>query len=182
MSVPNFIEVYDNGFTDDFCNDLIKTFEHNYNNSAGNHIDENSKLLRDDKVIYLGESNPDQTTRFNELLTNNIIRYSESYPIIKDINIKSFIIKLQRTLVGGGYHLWHCEQGGHEVSSRVIVWSVYLNDIEKGGETEFLYQSERVEPKKGRVVFFPASWTHVHRGNPPLSGTKYMATGWFTLS
>jgi hypothetical protein len=55
---------------------------------------------------------------------------------------------------------------------------MYLNDVEHGGETEFLYQKRRVSAKTGRVVIWPAGYTHVHRGNPPLSGEKYLLTGW----
>ena len=61
--------------------------------------------------------------------------------------------------------------------NRFIVVSLYLNDV-KGGETEFLNQSLRVEAVKNRFVMFPATYTHIHRGNPPLSGTKYIITGW----
>ena len=55
---------------------------------------------------------------------------------------------------------------------------MYLNDVEEGGETEFLYQSRRVKPKRGRLAIWPAQFTHMHRGNPPLSGDKYVITGW----
>ena len=55
---------------------------------------------------------------------------------------------------------------------------VYLNDVEEGGETEFLYQSRRIKPKQGTMVICPASFTHTHRGNPPLKGNKYMINGW----
>jgi hypothetical protein len=55
---------------------------------------------------------------------------------------------------------------------------VYLNDIEDGGETEFLYLSKRVKPVTGRVLLWPAGYTHTHRGNPPLKDTKYIITGW----
>jgi hypothetical protein len=55
---------------------------------------------------------------------------------------------------------------------------MYLNDVDDGGETEFLYQSKRYKPVKGRVLIWPAGFTHVHRGNPPLSGEKYIATSW----
>jgi len=65
-----------------------------------------------------------------------------------------------------------------ETRNRFIVISLYLNTIEKGGETEFLDQGLRVEAVKNRFVMFPATYTHVHRGNPPLSGTKYIITGW----
>ena len=63
---------------------------------------------------------------------------------------------------------------------RVLVNMMYLNDVDEGGETEFLYQSMRVQPKKGRVVIWPAGFTHTHRGNPPLAGEKYIATAWYS--
>jgi hypothetical protein len=62
--------------------------------------------------------------------------------------------------------------------SRVLVFTLYLNDVEEGGETEFLYLSKRVQPKTGRMVIWPAGFTHTHRGNPPLKGDKYIITGW----
>ena len=31
-----------------------------------------------------------------------------------------------------------------------MAWMVYLNDVEEGGETEFLYQKLKVKPKKGK--------------------------------
>ena len=61
---------------------------------------------------------------------------------------------------------------------RVLVYSIYLNDIEDGGETEFLYQHVRVKPKKGRTVIWPAYFPFVHRGNPPLKEDKYIITSW----
>ena len=37
---------------------------------------------------------------------------------------------------------------------------------------------DREEAVTGDVIMFPASFTHTHRGNPPLGGTKYIATSW----
>ena len=53
-----------------------------------------------------------------------------------------------------------------------------MNDEFEGGETEFLYQQRREEAVTGDVIMFPASFTHTHRGNPPLGATKYIATSW----
>jgi len=53
-----------------------------------------------------------------------------------------------------------------------------LNDVEEGGETEFLYLKKRFKPIRDRLLIFPAGFTHTHRGNPPLSGDKYILTGW----
>ena len=47
-----------------------------------------------------------------------------------------------------------------------------------GGETEFIYQQKRFKAEKGTVLIWPAGYTHMHRGNPPLSN-KYIATGWY---
>ncbi len=53
---------------------------------------------------------------------------------------------------------------------------VYLNDVDSGGETEFLYQQLKIKPKRGRVVIWPGSFTHLHIGNHPMSD-KYIHTG-----
>ncbi|MDB4343231.1 2OG-Fe(II) oxygenase [bacterium] len=58
---------------------------------------------------------------------------------------------------------------------------LYLNSVNQGGETEFLYQSKRIKPKQGRILLFPTSYTHVHRGNPPLKGNKFILTGWVEM-
>ena len=55
---------------------------------------------------------------------------------------------------------------------------LYLNDVKEGGETEFLYQHKRYQPKEGTLLIFPAGFTHTHRGNPPISNDKYIVTGW----
>jgi len=85
--------------------------------------------------------------------------------------------KWQKTPKGGGYHVWHYENS--VIWQRQLVWNLYLNDIEDGGETEFLDQNRRIKAKKGTMVIFPASWTHMHRGNPPLNKDKYIGTGWY---
>ena len=88
--------------------------------------------------------------------------------------------KYQITNPSQGYHVWHPEYD-HNISETRLrwgVWTFYLNDIEEGGETEFLYQSLRIKPKQGTLCLFPAYYTHTHRGNPPLKDTKHIITGW----
>ena len=77
-------------------------------------------------------------------------------------------IKIKRDSgIGGGFHAWHYENGALEVSRQFVV-QIYLNDDFDGGETEFLYQQRREEAVAGDVLIFPSSFTHTHRGNPPL--------------
>ena len=47
--------------------------------------------------------------------------------------------------------------------NRVLAWTLYLNDVKEGGETEFLHQSIRVPPVANRFIMWPAYWTHLHR-------------------
>tara|TARA_R100000152_G_C6773675_1_gene201118 strand:- start:1012 stop:1761 length:750 start_codon:yes stop_codon:yes gene_type:complete len=62
--------------------------------------------------------------------------------------------------------------------ARMFVFMIYLNDVEKGGETEFLYARKKIIPTKGSVLLWPANWPFLHRGNMPLSGDKYILTSW----
>lgn len=92
-------------------------------------------------------------------------------------------INLQKYLQNsGGYHHWHSEiypqNASCESLHRVLLWMFYLNDVEDGGETEFMYQGRRIAPKKGRLVIAPAGFTHTHKGNVAKSGDKYIATSW----
>jgi hypothetical protein len=64
------------------------------------------------------------------------------------------------------------------VPYRKLVTMLYLNTVEEGGETEFLYLHRRIQPVQGRLLIFPAGFTHTHRGNPPLRGEKYILTSW----
>jgi hypothetical protein len=90
-------------------------------------------------------------------------------------------MRLQKTPPGGGFHDWHCENSNFQNCQRIVVFMVYLNDITDGGETEFLYYRKRIQPAAGRILIWPAGYPHTHRGNPPLSETKYILTGWLEL-
>ena len=107
-------------------------------------------------------------------------KYKQNTGIHEFYNSFEYVpMKIQKTLPTEGYHVWHIEHNANPRSlDRVMAYTVYLNDVEEGGETEFLHQSVRVKPKTGRIVIWPAYYPFVHRGNPPLSGEKYILTSW----
>jgi hypothetical protein len=86
--------------------------------------------------------------------------------------------KVQKSVVGQGYHVWHYEGDTRITCNRLLAWILYLNDVEEGGETEFLYHPKRIKPKAGTLILWPSAFTHTHRGNPPISNTKYIVNGW----
>ena len=87
--------------------------------------------------------------------------------------------RIKRYDVGQGFD-WHIDNGSTETANRVIAAQWYLNDVEEGGETEFKLSGRRIRCVEGRLLFFPVQWTLVHRGRPPRSSPKYIATTFFT--
>ena len=104
--------------------------------------------------------------------------YAGKYERLTMYKLQSAYLNIQRTRKSEGYHAWHSENSAPGCTKRVLAHMMYLNDVEEGGETEFLYLGKRFTPIKGRLLIWPAGFTHTHRGNPPLSGDKYIATGW----
>jgi hypothetical protein len=82
----------------------------------------------------------------------------------------------------GGFPHWHCEiypgGKGNEALRRVLFFIFFLNDVVEGGETDFYFQNVRIRPRRGTLLIAPAGWTHTHRGCPPLSERKLIATSW----
>ena len=74
------------------------------------------------------------------------------------------------------------KKGNSSDIDRLMVYMTYLEVPKKGGETEFLHQSLRIDPVVGRTLIWPAGYTHMHRGLMPLDGEKMYITGWITGS
>jgi len=188
-NLSNFIGVYDDAIPTDLCALMIKDFEVNYGQQlAFNRKSVEHGMLIDDNAIDYNSPGVPWVFSDNDTAAHLCIhlkRCFEHYTRecgggffgIEPTHLNC--VKLQRTNPGQGYHVWHCEQGSRRSAHKFMFYIAYLNDVEEGGETEFLYQSQRIVPKTGRVLLAPASFTHTHRGNPPLVGPKYVATGWF---
>tara|TARA_B100000287_G_scaffold225495_2_gene212795 strand:+ start:3360 stop:3962 length:603 start_codon:yes stop_codon:yes gene_type:complete len=115
---------------------------------------------------------------YNALTKTCMDIYVNKWSSVANFDLQQAYMNIQKTSPGQGYHVWHWEDGQHGTNRRMFATMLYLNDVEKGGETEFLHQSLRVTPQKGRFLIWPAHWTHAHRGNPPLETDKYIATSW----
>ena len=71
--------------------------------------------------------------------------------------------KIKKIPAGCGFHNWHFEDNNIQNTNRYFVVQIYLNEEFEGGETEFLYFNIRLKAKLGRVIIFPAAFTHTHR-------------------
>lgn len=59
-------------------------------------------------------------------------------------------------------------------SNRYLVFIWYLNDVARGGETDFPDLGVRISAKAGRLLMFPPYWMFQHAGLPPKSNDKYI--------
>lgn len=185
----DFIGLYDGVFNKEYCQRWIEHFETadanglSYNREAqgrSSHINADQGLDFNNSSFYHNHDMRIECEHFNTLFWDVCYSlYAEKFSVLRQAeHHKIYTVKIQRTRPKEGYHLWHCEDNSRAHRNRLLTFIVYLNDIEDGGETEFLYLSKRVKPVTGRVLLWPASFTHTHRGNPPLKDTKYIITGW----
>ena len=84
--------------------------------------------------------------------------------------------QMQRT-DPGGFYIWHTDYNPNV--RRILTFIFYVNDVheEDGGATEFI-GNVKIQPKRGKLILFPATWTGVHRGCVLKRGIKYIITGW----
>jgi len=63
---------------------------------------------------------------------------------------------------------------------RLYTFIYYLSGDFEGGRTQFYFNGEihSVTPEKGKGLWFPANTLYTHRGEPVVSGEKYLVTGW----
>lgn len=195
MSVEykDFIGVFSDVFPEGFCPHVIKEFERHKEMGVGSDRQKNEGVdrhIKNDYQIFSNGNNIDFNPFEKEPLRDLFFKglqhcfekYSNEFSVIKDVRVVCNNMKIQKTCTGGGYHVWHHEQGNNGQANRGLVYMLYLNTLplEANGETEFLYQQRRINPVENTMVFWPASFTHAHRGNPVYgNNAKYIVTGWF---
>ena len=183
--LDNHIGIFYQAFDKEFCNNFIEYFKiledlkyvHQRNNYK----------TKDMTVDIIGEKYYDSSFPLNAKLGNFLkkmfdncyIHYRNKYSILNELHSHSIRnVLLQKTKPGEGYHKWHCENDHTANKDRVCAFMLYLNDVEEGGKTEFLYQNIKIKPEEGKLLIWPAQFTHTHRGNSPISNNKYILTGW----
>ena len=110
--------------------------------------------------------------------TRKYVEENEELRCISTWGIKD-TYNLQRYYPKQGYTYLHCENYNMNSNKRVLVWMFYLN-------LSLIHISEptrpydlKVDAVEGRLVIWPAYWTHCHKGIVSNTETKYIATGWY---
>jgi hypothetical protein len=181
-SLNNFIVgYYDNDKT--WCDSLIEYFNRSNDKDIGRIsngiIDKEVKDSTDlplpkDKFIEI----------YNEPLTKVITKYKEKYPACQQTDYWGIVeqTNIQHYSPKQGYFKWHSERTTSKSPDvyRKFAYISYLNDVNDGGETEFLHQRIKIKPEKGLTLIWPADWTFMHRGISSPTQEKYIATGWYS--
>ena len=196
--IKDFIFVKDNSLPKSFCDEVIKKFDEDPRQRDGiigkdtnQRVDKSLKDTKDihistttgwekeDKVFF--ESLKLGLNEYNEYLSN-LNDCCKSYPN-PTFGTNDTGYKVQKYEPGGCYH-WHHDwsMSSEPIASRIFTFMWYLNTIEEKDEgyTEFA-DGTRVQPIAGRLIFFPATWTFLHRGYPPKV-KKYLCNGWIHSS
>ena len=197
MKIKDVIGIYPNAFKEAECKSLMYKLEEAVKNgesyqgmSGDGGVNSYKKstdynILEHDKHKLMSDI---VMNRFNHYLSNE---YLENFPHIDEfyhhrlVNDKSSypLLQIQKYDKGSGhYNAWHVEQEVLVTSNRLFVFILYLNDVEEGGETGFLFKEGddffKVKPKTGTLIIHPASWPFIHKGYMPLSSDKYILTTW----
>tara|TARA_B100001287_G_scaffold276265_1_gene286472 strand:- start:1710 stop:2369 length:660 start_codon:yes stop_codon:yes gene_type:complete len=191
----DFIEIFDNILSRDECKTIINKFD-NFDKNRHSKIIESCSYKQESSCKREVSKKCTQITfdlskkedifyhRFvKKAILKSLPLYTKRYPFLKiggdcnEFHLTS-LYNFQKYTDGEGYYKLHCEHGPL-APYRMLVWTLYLNDAKSG--TEFTTQKKIVKPKTGRMIIWPASWTHPHRGVTPNKGLKYILTGWWNF-
>ena len=166
------------------CNKLINYFEQHPDKAAGrigsSRLVDRTKKASTDLNIRLPVRSELLKTYLSEL-QKVCEEYKKMYPECNKGHTPWGVLdfNIQKYLPNEAYFLAHNDRMSKSNSSRLLVFSTYLNDIKEGGETEFIYQKLKVKPEKGLTIIFPIDWTNTHKGIPAPKEIKYLLTGWY---
>ena len=185
--MDKYIKIYDDVIDADSCNLLIGKFE-----SAEEDQYEEVRQAERDKAIAFTQinlaNNADWTSVQNgmlEVFQDYIMHY------INDCNIQPKqwpttygyeAIRIKRYL-DNDYDRFdsHVDVMNSETSKRFLAFFVYLNDVDEGGETEFVQLTKpgthiplKIKAQQGRLLMFPPQWMYYHAGLKPVSNSKYL--------
>jgi hypothetical protein len=138
-----------------------------------------------DIVVNVKSKQKDQkfiVSQIDECLTKGMEEYVKEYPILETAQTWRMepMAILQSYKPGEGFYDLHFESINEYLSTRLLVWMIYLNDVPDGG-TEFPYFNVTTPAKKGTLVLFPGSFIHAHKGQISQEHSKMIATGWYSM-
>lgn len=173
----HFIRYYDDVIEPQICDRLIEKYEQH--KEAQFHVN-NSDLFSFNELRILDHLDvfKDEAYLLRDLFVSAVDQYKKDCNIQpgmfpKSVGYENFRIKKYEPNGVDRFDM-HVDVGDYKSARRFLVFFLYLNDVEEGGETAFGQYNLKVQPKRGRMLVFPPLWTHLHAGFKPISGPKYI--------
>lgn len=181
--MTEYLEEYDNVLDKEFCNYIIEFFLKEKNTHEGQTASGVNKQVKNTTDFHLKNNTNEEWINIDNKLYNALHICLENYRnkykafrIFEKIDDTGF--QIQRYIKNEGFYIYHNDFLAEKEKYRILTFLFYLNDVEEGGETEFFYGNTLIKPKMGKCVLFPASWTFPHKAHIPISGDKFIITGW----
>jgi len=121
----------------------------------------------------------------NELhaaVSHVVVSIAAQFPSLQVWPLQCTGYKIQHYKRNEGQFKWHFDALGPGAWERQLAVIIYLNSVDEGGETSFHRQNLKVKPVAGDAVFFPTFWTHMHCGEIPKSGDKYVISSFVSFA
>lgn len=189
--MENFIRLYENALSEDFCKNLIEMFEKDPLKTKGVNMYGSSDNKRTTDLIFNHPQIHQESIEW--INVNNTLKAS------LDKHLKKYMLEFNRCFAGvtevlsdtgfkimkydaftGGFDE-HVDVNGLLSCNRFISCLFYLNDVNVGGETKFFYQNISIKPKAGNLLISPSNYTHLHQGCSAESD-KYVANTFITYA
>lgn len=181
MSTFNFIEEYkiDNKICDSFIKYFKKNKEYKKIGSCGDKGTIDTTIKNCTEAYFFNNSNNKNIVNFFKKLSDCLSSYVEKYNIKEEI-LTQFCNNIQYYKPKQGYPALHYERG-QTFPKRQLVYMLYCNTVTDKGGTEFPYQNLTLSAVKGKLVIWPAEFTHPHKGIISNTQEKYIVTGWVEI-
>jgi hypothetical protein len=179
MNSP-FFHVYENALPTEFCQEVVDRFDNDDRKTDGRigdgtkegAIDSKFKVTKEIMLSQCHKGWEDVMATIAENLSFHIHDYMKKWGRALQVSLYPEEYRICKYDIGGHFN-WHSDNIGSSVS-RVLTVIWYLNNVNKGGETEYPWQGIRIAPKMGSLLICPVGWTYYHRSSPVISNPKYI--------
>jgi hypothetical protein len=174
----DYIRAYDGMVDDSLCQKIIETF----NESEFSYTDNEQRPAFSELNISQRFMQKDPKwvpiqNKLTDIFADTAEQYMNQLDVAVDFPAKyAFEEHRLKMYNNNGYDQFkpHVDVGNYNSARRFLVCFLYLNDVARGGETDFPRLNYKVEPKCGTILLFPATWQWRHAGLPPVSDKKYI--------
>ena len=173
----DFFGIYDGALTPEFCRSTIERFEKDPRKikglvGEGVYRPEFKGTVEID-FAETPDGWEDVVTTISQNLKFHLRRYMQKWGrAFTSVDITHEGFRMSKYEPGQVFN-WHSDNIGSTIT-RVITAMWYLNTVEEGGETEYLWNGRAIKPVEGRMALIPVGWTYYHRSAPPVTGPKYI--------